>query len=294
MINLDLIFGIVTFALIVNLMIFVILFARSRLVSTGDVTIEINGDQDKVIKVPAGGKLLQTLASENLFLSSACGGGGTCSQCRCQVFEGGGSILSTEEAHFNNKEKREGWRLSCQVPVKADMKITVPDEVFGVKKWETTVISNDNVATFIKELVLKLPEGENVGFEAGGPILILKSHHLLEKHVLTKWQQFQKDQLSNFYGMQIHEGNYLDPVIRDIESFFNSSQSKVTGDVFVTLSPYRFQLNGIESKNDLMNLDFGSYGEQNNKWSAQDAKGFIKISSNQNKIYQYVNKEEKN
>ena len=133
-----------------------------------------------------------------------------------------------------------------------------------------------------------------VGFEAGGPIVILKSHHLLEKHVLTKWQQFQKDQLSNFYGMQIHEGNYLDPVIRDIESFFNSSQSKVTGDVFVTLSPYRFQLNGIESKNDLMNLDFGSYGEQNNKWSAQDAKGFIKISSNQNKIYQYVNNKEKN
>jgi len=133
-----------------------------------------------------------------------------------------------------------------------------------------------------------------VGFEAGGPIVILKSHHLLEKHVLTKWQQFQKDQLSNFYGMQIHEGNYLDPVIRDIESFFKSSQSKVTGDVFITLSPYRFQLNGIESKNDLMNLDFGSYGEQNNKWSAQDAKGFIKISSNQNKIYQYVNNEEKN
>ena len=133
-----------------------------------------------------------------------------------------------------------------------------------------------------------------VGFEAGGPIVILKSHHLLEKHVLTKWQQFQKDQLSNFYGMQIHEGNYLDPVIKDIESFFNSSQSKVTGDVFVTLSPYRFQLNGIESKNDLMNLDFGSYGEQNNKWSAQDAKGFIKISSNQNKIYQYINNEEKN
>ena len=133
-----------------------------------------------------------------------------------------------------------------------------------------------------------------VGFEAGGPIVILKSHHLLEKHVLTKWQQFQKDQLSNFYGMQIHEGNYLDPVIRNIESFFNSSQSKVTGDVFVTLSPYRFQLNGIESKNDLMNLDFGSYGEQNNKWSAQDAKGFIKISSNQNKIYQYINNEEKN
>ena len=160
--------GIVAFTLIVNLMIFVILFARTRLVSTGDVKVEINGDPDKTITVPAGGKLLQTLADQNLFLSSACGGGGTCAQCRCQVFDGGGSILATEEAHFNNREKKDNWRLSCQVPVKSDMKITIPDEVFGAKKWNTTVLSNDNVATFIKELVLKLPEGEDVGFDAGG------------------------------------------------------------------------------------------------------------------------------
>ena len=166
--TIEIILGIVSFTIIVNLMIFVILLARSRLVSTGDVTVEINGDPEKTISVPAGGKLLQTLAEQNLFLSSACGGGGTCAQCRCQVFDGGGSILSTEEAHFNNREKKNNWRLSCQGPVKGDMKIQIPDEVFGVKRWETTVVSNDNVATFIKELVLKLPDGEDVGFDAGG------------------------------------------------------------------------------------------------------------------------------
>ena len=129
-----------------------------------------------------------------------------------------------------------------------------------------------------------------VGFEAGGPIVILKAHHLLEKHVLTKWQQYQKDQLSKFYGMQLHEGNYLDPVMRDIESFLESSQKNVSGDVFLTLSPYRYTLNGVKSNNDLMNPEFGSYGELNKKWDAKDAKGFIKILSNQIKIYQNVKK----
>ena len=105
---------------------------------------------------------------KNLFLSSACGGKGTCAQCKCIIAEGGGAILPTEESHFTNKEKKEGWRLSCQVPVKEDLKIQVPDEVFGARKWECEVISNDNVATFIKELVLKLPEGEEVAFRAGG------------------------------------------------------------------------------------------------------------------------------
>ena len=166
--DIEIILGIVSFTIIVNVMVAIILLARSQLVSTGDVTIEINDDPNQKITVPAGGKLLQTLAANNLFLSSACGGGGTCAQCKCQVFDGGGSILSTEESHFNNKEKKDFWRLSCQVPVKSDMKITIPDEVFGVQKWETTVKSNDNVATFIKELVLELPEGEDVGFEAGG------------------------------------------------------------------------------------------------------------------------------
>ena len=194
----EIVLGIVAFTLIVNMMIFVILFARTRLVSTGDVTVEINGDPEKTITVPAGGKLLQTLAEQDLFLSSACGGGGTCAQCRCQVYDGGGSILATEEAHFNNREKKDFWRLSCQVPVKSDMKITVPDEVFGAKKWETTVKSNENVATFIKELILELPEGEKVGFDAGGYVQMeipayeadYKSFEI-ETEYLDDWEKFK-------------------------------------------------------------------------------------------------------
>lgn len=130
-----------------------------------------------------------------------------------------------------------------------------------------------------------------VGFEAAAPLLIIKAHHLLEKHNLSKWQQFQKDQLGNFYGMLLHEGQYLDPVMRDLEAFLSNSQTTVSGKVFVTLHPYRFELNGIESDHDLMNAAFGSYGEENKGWSADDAKGFIKLLSNQNKIYQFVNKE---
>ena len=130
-----------------------------------------------------------------------------------------------------------------------------------------------------------------VGFEAAAPLLIIKAHHLLEKHTLSKWQQFQKEQLGNFYGMLLHEGQYLDPVMRDLEAFLTNSQSTVSGKVLVTLHPYRFELNGIESEHDLMNAAFGSYGEVNKGWSANDAKGFIKLLSNQNKIYQYVNKE---
>ena len=194
----EIVLGIVAFTLIVNMMIFVILFARTRLVSTGDVTVEINGDPEKTITVPAGGKLLQTLAEQDLFLSSACGGGGTCAQCRCQVYDGGGSILATEEAHFNNREKKDFWRLSCQVPVKSDMKITVPDEVFGAKKWETTVKSNENVATFIKELILELPEGEKVGFDAGGYVQMeIPAYEAdyknfeIEKEYLEDWEKFK-------------------------------------------------------------------------------------------------------
>ena len=139
--------------LVAFLLVLVIIAARSRLVSTGNVSIEINGDSDNPIVVPAGSKLLQTLADNNIFLASACGGGGTCSQCKCQILDGGGSILPTEESHFNSKEKKDGWRLSCQVPVKNDLKITIPEEVFGVKEWECEVISNDNVATFIKTII---------------------------------------------------------------------------------------------------------------------------------------------
>ena len=166
--SIDLLFGVVSFTGVVLLLVLVIIGARKQLVSSGDVSIEINGDTSNTLVTASGNKLLQTLAENKIFLSSACGGGGTCSQCKCQVLEGGGSILPTEESHFSLKERNEGWRLSCQVAVKNDLKIKIPEEVFGVKEWECEVVSNENVATFIKELVLKLPEGESVDFKAGG------------------------------------------------------------------------------------------------------------------------------
>ncbi|MGG6230717.1 argininosuccinate synthase [Tenacibaculum sp. SDUM215027] len=128
-----------------------------------------------------------------------------------------------------------------------------------------------------------------VGFEAAAALITIKAHHLLEKHTLTKWQLQHKEYLASFYGMHLHEGQYLDPVMRDMEAFLESSQSKVTGDVFVTLKPYHFTLDGIASPHDLMNAKFGSYGELNKGWTAEEAKGFIKLLGNQNKIYQQVN-----
>lgn len=128
-----------------------------------------------------------------------------------------------------------------------------------------------------------------VGFEAAAALITIKAHHLLEKHTLTKWQLQHKEYLASFYGMHLHEGQYLDPVMRDMEAFLQSSQDKVTGDVFLTLKPYHFSLDGIASKHDLMNAKFGSYGEENKGWTAAEAKGFIKIVGNQNKIYQQVN-----
>ncbi len=175
--DMTIVYGVTMFTVMVLILVVIILYARSALVSTGDVHIEINGE--KTITVPAGGKLLQTLAEAKLFLPSACGGGGTCAQCKCIITAGGGSMLPTEEAHFNRREAAEGWRLSCQVAVKQDLEIHVPEEVFGVKQWECTVVSNPNVATFIKELTLKLPEGENVDFRAGGYVqLECPPHHV--------------------------------------------------------------------------------------------------------------------
>lgn len=162
--------GVTLFTAIILSLVAVILFARSQLVASGAVEIEINGE--RTVKAPVGSKLLGALAEADLFVSSACGGGGTCAQCRVQISEGGGSILPTELAHITKREARDGDRLACQVAVKQDMKIRVPDEVFGVKKWRCKVRSNDNVATFIKNLVLELPEGEHVDFRAGGFIQI--------------------------------------------------------------------------------------------------------------------------
>ncbi|WP_431156623.1 argininosuccinate synthase domain-containing protein [Winogradskyella poriferorum] len=130
-----------------------------------------------------------------------------------------------------------------------------------------------------------------VGFEAAAALIIIKAHHLLEKHTLTKWQMQHKDYISNFYGMHLHEGQYLDPALRDMEALLQSSQKMVSGEVYITLKPYHFTLNGIKSEHDLMNAKFGSYGEENNGWTADEAKGFIKINANANKIYQLTNTE---
>ena len=168
----EVISGVGMFTGVVLALVAIILVARSRLVPSGNVRILINDDESKALSVPAGGKLLNVLADNKVFVSSACGGGGTCAQCKVNIYEGGGDILQTETSHITKNEAREGVRLSCQVNVKQDMKIEVPPEVFSVKKWECEVVSNDNVATFIKEFVVKLPEGETLDFQPGGFIQI--------------------------------------------------------------------------------------------------------------------------
>jgi len=191
--NLEIYLGVFMFTAIVLALVGVILFARSKLVSTGNVHLEINHDPEKSIDVHAGGKLLNILADKKIFVSSACGGGGTCGQCKVKVFSGGGDILPTEETHFNKREAREGWRLSCQVPVKHDMDIELEDSCFGVKKWECTVASNQNVATFIKELVLSLPEGENVNFRAGGYVQLECPPHVVDYHDFDIEEEYRGD-----------------------------------------------------------------------------------------------------
>lgn len=208
--NTEILLGVGMFTFIVLALVVVILIAQAKLVNSGDVQILIN--DEKTITVPAGGKLLQTLAASNVFLASACGGGGSCAQCKCVVNDGGGSILPTEEAHFNRREQNEGWRLSCQVPVKQNMKIHVPEEVFGVKQWQCTVESNPNVATFIKELTLRLPDGESVDFRAGGYVqLECPPHHVkfsdfdIEPEYRGDWERF------GFFNL---ESKVTEPVIR--------------------------------------------------------------------------------
>ncbi|MCE5205067.1 MAG: NADH:ubiquinone reductase (Na(+)-transporting) subunit F [Porphyromonadaceae bacterium] len=157
--------SVIVFLLIILVLVVIILIAKAKLLPSGNVKITVNNDRE--LSVPMGSTLLNTLQSKDIFLSSACGGGGTCGQCRCRVEEGGGEILSTEKGHFSRKEQLNNWRLSCQVKVKDNMSIIVPDEVFGIKEWECEVISNKNVASFIKEFVVKLPEGEKIDFKPG-------------------------------------------------------------------------------------------------------------------------------
>ena len=162
--------SLVVFLLVILLLVVILLVAKQYLVASGDVTITINGEKEVI--APAGSTLLNTLSSQNIFLPSACGGGGSCAQCKCQVIEGGGEILPTETVHFTRKEIKDNWRLGCQVKVKNDVKIKMDESILGVKKWECEVVSNKNVATFIKEFVVKLPEGEHLNFISGGYIQI--------------------------------------------------------------------------------------------------------------------------
>jgi len=162
--------SVLVFLVIVLTLVAALLFARAKLTAVGNVKININSEKE--VSVNPGGTLLSTLSENGIFLPSACGGGGTCAQCRCQVVEGGGSILATETDHFTRKEQQSHWRLGCQVKVREDMKIVVPEHVLGVKKWECTVVSNDNVATYIKEFVVRLPEGESLKLKSVGYIQI--------------------------------------------------------------------------------------------------------------------------
>ena len=183
--------GVLMFTVIVLLLVGIILVAKSKLIPSGNVKIKINGEKE--IEAPVGGKLLNVLADNKLFVSSACGGGGTCAQCKVKVFNGGGNILPTELSHITKKEAREGDRLSCQVSVKQDMEIEVEDSVFGAKKWTAKVKSNDNVATFIKELVLELPEGESVPFKAGGYIQIERPAGSVDYKDFDVADEYKKD-----------------------------------------------------------------------------------------------------
>lgn len=198
----EIIVGVTCFLILQFLLVALIVTARKTLLPSGDVTITINGDKE--VSGTPGGKLLTSLAEHGIILSSACGGGGSCGQCRCIVKEGGGSILPTEKSKINNRDARAGMRLSCQVPVKRDMDIEVPPDMLDAKKWQCTVGSNDNVATFIKELVLDLPTGENVDFKAGGYIQIEVPPHTLsyasfdiDERYLSDWTKFQMFQYSS-------------------------------------------------------------------------------------------------
>ena len=183
--------GVLFFTIVVLSLVILILAAKKLLVAAGDVKITVN--ESKTLAVPAGGKLLECLANNGIFVPSACGGGGTCAMCKVRILTGGGEILATERTHISHAKAREGYRLSCQVAVKQDMKIEVPHEVFETKKWVCTVRSNHNVATFIKELILELPQGESVDFKSGGYIQIDVPPHTVRYKEFEVEEQFRED-----------------------------------------------------------------------------------------------------
>ncbi len=187
------ILGVVMFIVIVIALVLLILLAKSKLVASGNAKIEINNDPEKTLEVPVGDKLLFSLGGQGIYLPSACGGQGTCGECKCIVAEGGGDVLATETGKLSRGEIKEGYRLSCQVPVKNDLKLELKPEIFDIQKWKCTVISNDNVATFIKELKLKLPEGENVDFRAGGYIQIEAPPHTVKYSDFIIGEEYKAD-----------------------------------------------------------------------------------------------------
>ncbi len=189
--------GVAVFVLVIVALVIVLMFAKSKLVASGDVTITVNDDPDKAIKTHAGSTLLNTLADQKIFVPSACGGKGTCGVCKVNIHSGGGAMLPTEVSHISRGEAREGCRLSCQVKVKQDMAIELEPEIFSVRKWTCKVRSNQNVATFIKELILELPAGEEVPFRAGGYIQIECPPHVaaykdfdIEEEYRPDWDKF--------------------------------------------------------------------------------------------------------
>ncbi len=185
--------GVLIFTGIVMILVALILTTRSWLIPAGEITLNINEDAEKSLTVDPGDKLLGVLGDHEIFIPSACGGGGTCGQCRVKITSGGGDILPTETAHINKREAKEGYRLSCQVNVKQDMAIELPAEIFSISKWECRVRSNESRSTFIKELVLELPEGENLDFRAGGYIQIDAPPHIAEYQTMEIAEEFRDD-----------------------------------------------------------------------------------------------------
>jgi len=207
---LEILLGIIIFTAFVIALVFIIIGAKSKLVAEGDVEILIN--DEKKIHVPVGSKLLTALADNGLFVSSACGGGGTCGQCKVKIHSGGGEILPTELSHITKREAAHGERLSCQVSVKHNMSIEVEDDVFGVKKWECTVKSNNNVATFIKELVLELPAGEEINYRAGGYIQIECPAHVSKYSDFNIEERFHEDW--NKFNLWRYVSEVKEPALR--------------------------------------------------------------------------------
>ena len=206
------ILGVLIFTVIVMMLVAIILVARSWLIPPGEVTLNINDDPDKSLSVNPGDKLLGVLGNHDIFIPSACGGGGTCAQCRVKIKSGGGDILPTETAHINKREAKEGYRLSCQVNVKQDMSLELPAEIFSISKWECHVISNESRSTFIKELVLALPEGADLNFRAGGYIQIDAPPHVAEYKTMEIDEEFRGDW--NKYDLWQYRSAVDEPIMR--------------------------------------------------------------------------------